>query len=129
MSYYDDEYDERASARAMWMFFKLALNGAIIVILYKLLYIPNYPDFLRESNALYVMPIVGTIGAYFYLAYWFGKKLSLYLVGAAVFSVGLAALTSFDTVFKLYTLAVFGGLVYGCYLLIRLIINFVVKKR
>lgn len=125
--YYDDE-DHKSSAKAMALFLKLAFNIAILIILYKLLYIPNFPELLRNGPALYIMPIIGTIGAYLYLCFWMGWKNSLYIVGIGGFTIGLAALTSLQTIITLYGLAILAVMGYGLYLFIQLIIRKMFKK-
>jgi hypothetical protein len=97
--------------------------------LYKLLYIPNFPEELKNSPALYVMPIIGTIGAYCYLSYWFGWKNSLYIVGVAGFSIGLMALTSFQTLSTLYGVGLLIALGYGGYLLIKMVVRAFLNRR
>jgi len=129
MSYYEDEDDHRSSVKFYGFLFKIAFNIAIVIILYKLLYIPNYPEQLRNSSALYIMPIIGTIGTYFYLAYWFGRKNSLYIVSVAGFSIGLMTLTSFETLLTIYSLGVLVAIGYAVYLLIKLYILPIFKKR
>ena len=129
MSYYDDEDYYRSSGRLYWYFFKFAFNIAILIILYKLLYIPNFPEDLKNSPALYVMPIIGTIGAYCYLSYWFGWKNSLYIVGVTGFSIGLMALTSFQTLSTLYGVVMLIALGYGGYLLIRMVVRAFLNRR
>ncbi|MFD2556655.1 hypothetical protein [Sphingobacterium tabacisoli] len=129
MSYYQEEEDHRSSAKFYGLLFKIAFNIAIIIILYKLLYTPNYPEELRNSSALYIMPIIGTVGTYFYLTYWFGWKNSLYIVGVAGFSIGLMALTSFETLSTLYGLGLLIALGYGAYLLVKMIVQAFVKRR
>lgn len=128
MSYYEDEENYRSSVKFYGFLFKVAFNFAIIMILYKLLYIPNYPEELKSSAALYIMPIIGIIGAYFYLSYWFGRKSSLYIVGIGGFSIGLIALTSVQTLFTLYGLSLLVALGYGGYLLIKVIIQAFIKR-
>ena len=129
MSYYEDEEDYRSSVKFYGFLFKIAFNIAIVIILYKLLYIPNYPEDLKNSPALYIMPIVGIIGAYCYLSYWFGLKNSLYIVGVAGGSIGLAALTSFQTLSTLYGLGLLIALGYGGYLLIKMVVQAFIKRR
>src|SRR5690606_8598580 len=129
MSYYEDEEDRRASAKFYGLLFKIIFNIAVVMILYKLLYIPNYTEELRNSPARFVMPIMGTIGTYFYLAYWFGRKNSLYIVGVAGFSIGLMALTSFEIVLSLYGLGTLGALIYGGYLLVKALVQAFIKRR
>lgn len=129
MSYYQEEEDHRSSVKFYGLLFKIAFNIAVIIILYKLLYSPNYPEELRNSSARYIMPIIGTVGAYFYLTYWFGWKNSLYIVGVAGFSIGLMALTSFETLSTLYGLALLIALGYGAYLLVKMIVQAFVKRR
>lgn len=128
MSYYDDEEDYRSSARFYGFVFKVAFNFAIIMILYKLLYFPNYPEELKSSEALYIMPVVGIIGAYFYLSYWFGRKSSLYVVGIGGLTIILIVLTSVQTLLTLYGLALLVGLGYVGYLLIKFIIQAFIKR-
>ncbi len=129
MSYYEDEEDYRSSVKFYGFLFKIAFNIAILIILYKLLYIPKFPEELKNSPALYVMPIIGTIGAYCYLSYWFGWKNSLYIVGVAGFSIGLMALTSFQTLSTLYGVGLLIALGYGGYLLIRMVVRAFLNRR
>jgi|GEM_PF-3819902 len=129
MSYYEDEEEYRSSVKFYGFLFKIAFNIAILIILYKLLYIPNFPEDLKNSPALYVMPIIGTIGAYCYLSYWFGWKNSLYIVGVAGFSIGLMALTSFQTLSMLYGVVMLIALGYGGYLLIRMVVRAFLNRR
>ncbi|MGX1753435.1 hypothetical protein [Sphingobacterium sp. NPDC055346] len=129
MSYYDDEVHYKSSARLYGFLFKVAFNFAIIMILYKLLYIPNYPEELKNSAALYVMPIIGIVGAFFYLSYWIGRKSSMYIVGIGGFSIGLLALTSFETILTLYSLVILAAIGYVVFLLIKLYILPIFKKR
>lgn len=129
MSYYEDEEDYRSSVKFYGFLFKIAFNIAIVIILYRLLYIPNYPEDLKNSPALYIMPVIGTIGAYCYLSYWFGWKNSLYIVGIAGFSIGLMALTSFQTLSTLYWVGFLIALSYGGYLLIKMIVQAFLKRR
>ena len=130
MSYYDDEDYYRSSGRLYWYFFKFAFNVAVIIILYKLLYIPNYPEDLKNSSALYIMPIVGVLGAFLYLAYWFGRNNSMYIIGIGAGSIGLMALTSFETVLTLYSLVILAAIGYLVYLLIkRYILPFFRRRR
>lgn len=129
MSYYEDEEDYRSSVKFYGFLFKIAFNIAILIILYKLLYIPNFPEELKNSPALYVMPIIGTIGVYCYLSYWFGWKNSLYIVGVAGFSIGLMALTSFQTLSTLYGVGLLLALGYGGYLLIRMVVRAFLNRR
>jgi len=65
MGYYDDEESYRSSARFYGFVFKVAFNFAIIMILYKLLYFPNYPEELKSSEAHYIMPLIGIIRGIF----------------------------------------------------------------
>lgn len=129
MSYYEDEEDYKSSVKFYGFFFKIAYNIAIVIILYKLLYIPNYPEDLKNSPALYIMPVIGAIGAYCYLSYWFGWKNSLYIVGIAGFSIGLMALTSFQTLSTLYGVGFLIALGYGGYLLIKMVVQAFLKRR
>jgi hypothetical protein len=129
MSYYEDEEGYRSSVKFYGFLFKIAFNIAILIILYKLLYIPNFPEELKNSPALYVMPIIGTIGAYCYLSYWFGWKNSLYIVGVAGFSIGLMALTSFQTLSTLYGVGLLIALGYGGYLLIKMVVRAFLNRR
>jgi hypothetical protein len=75
------------------------------------------------------MPIIGTIGAYCYLSYWFGWKNSLYIVGVAGFSIGLMALTSFQTLSTLYGVGLLIALGYGGYLLIKMVVRAFLNRR
>lgn len=129
MSYYEDEEDYRSSVKFSGFLLKIAFNIAIIIILYKLLYIPNFPEELKNSPALYVMPTIGTLGAYCYLTYWFGWKNSLYITGVAGFSIGLTALTSFQTLSTLYGVGLLIALGYGGYLLIKMVVQAFLKRR
>jgi len=129
MSYYEDEEDERASVKFYGLVFKFAFNFAIIMILYKFLYTPNYPEDLKNSSALYIMPIVGLLGAFLYLAYWFGRKNSMYIIGIGGGSIGLMALTSFETILTLYSLVILATIGYVFFLLIKLYILPIFKKR
>ncbi|MGV3704307.1 MAG: hypothetical protein ACO1NU_02920 [Arcticibacter sp.] len=129
MSYYEDEEDYRSSVKFSGFLFKIAFNIAIIIILYKLLYIPNFPEELKNSPALYVMPTIGTLGAYCYLTYWFGWKKSLYITGVAGFCIGLTALTSFQTLSTLYGVGLLITLGYGGYLLIKMVVQAFLKRR
>jgi hypothetical protein len=129
MIYYEDEEGYRSSVKFYGFLFKIAFNIAILIILYKLLYIPNFPEELKNSPALYVMPIIGTIGAYCYLSYWFGWKNSLYIVGVAGFSIGLMALTSFQTLSTLYGVGLLIALGYGGYLLIKMVVRAFLNRR
>lgn len=129
MSYYEDEEDYRSSVKFYGFVFKMALNIAILVVLYKLLNFPSFPEELKNSAALYVMPIIGTIGAYCYLSYWFGWKNSLYIVGVTGFSIGLVALTSFQTLTSLYGIGLLIALGYGGYFLIKMVVQYFLKRR
>lgn len=129
MSYYEDEEDHRSSVKFYGFLFKIAFNIAIIIVLYKLLYIPNFPEELKNSPALYVMPTIGTLGAYCYLTYWFGWKNSLYITGVAGLSIGLTALTSFQTLSTLYGVGLLIALGYGGYLLIKMVVQAFLKRR
>lgn len=125
MSYHDDEDNYKSSEKATGLLLKAAFNIAIIIVLYKLLYYPDFPETLRNSGYLYIMPIVGIIGTFFYLTYWFGMKNSLYITGILGSFILLLALTSADILFAIYGLGIIASLAYGIYLLTTL----VVKKR
>ena len=129
MSYYKNEEDYRSSLKFYGFLFKIAFNIAIVIILYKLLYIPDYPEDLKNSPALYIMPVIGAIGVYCYLSYWFAWKNSLYIVGIAGFSIGLMALTSFQTLSTLYGVGFLIALGYGGYLLIKMVVQTFLKRR
>lgn len=128
MLYYEDEEDYRSSVKFYGFFFKIAFNIAIVVILYKLLYIPNYPEDLKNSLALYTMPVIGAIGVYCYLSYWFAWKNILYIVGIVGFSIGLMVLTNFQTLSTLYGLGLLIALGYGGYLLIKMVVQAFLKR-
>lgn len=123
MSYYDDEDDYKASVKATGFFLKIAFNIAILIILFKFLYYPGFPEILRNSEYLYIMPTIGIIGTYFYLSYWFGRKTSICITGLVALSILIVVFTSADTLLNIYALAIISFLGYGIYLLAKSIVG------
>lgn len=128
MSYYDEE-DYKGLAEFFWLAFKIAFNIAIIVLIYRFLNVPDFPEDIKETKFLYIFPAVGVLGAYLYLSFWIGWKYSKYVILALAAAGLFIWLLGWEAITLIYGLGFIGGIIYLIYLLIKIYILPIFKKR
>ncbi|WP_158500329.1 hypothetical protein [Sphingobacterium sp. ML3W] len=111
-----------------WIF-KILFNLAIIIIIGRLFYAPYEPK-LQGTNLVYILPCIGLLSSYLYLAVWFGWKkgfkILCYVAGYFLFT-GYFALRDSLPKWLDYTItvAILSLIGYGCYRIIKFLINLV----